>query len=88
MQESWDFSLDCELYLTGLSLSPQLISSKVPKAEYIPTIIRRDDPSIIPILYVSVLSSSASIQMQTLGIPLPSRSPSQCLNALGDQQGL
>lgn len=39
-----------------LSSSPcclQLISSKVPKAEYIPTIIRRDDPSIIPILYVS-----------------------------------
>lgn len=32
----------------------QLISSKVPKAEYVPTIIRRDDPSIIPILYVSV----------------------------------
>lgn len=31
----------------------QLISSKVPKAEYVPTIIRRDDPSIIPILYVS-----------------------------------
>uniref|UniRef100_A0A3Q2YF43 NMDA receptor synaptonuclear signaling and neuronal migration factor n=1 Tax=Hippocampus comes TaxID=109280 RepID=A0A3Q2YF43_HIPCM len=29
-----------------------LISSKVPKAEYVPTIIRRDDPSIIPILYV------------------------------------
>ncbi|XP_022356996.1 NMDA receptor synaptonuclear signaling and neuronal migration factor isoform X5 [Enhydra lutris kenyoni] len=28
-----------------------LISSKVPKAEFIPTIIRRDDPSIIPILY-------------------------------------
>ncbi|XP_034047461.1 NMDA receptor synaptonuclear signaling and neuronal migration factor isoform X2 [Thalassophryne amazonica] len=28
-----------------------LISSKVPKAEYIPNIIRRDDPSIIPILY-------------------------------------
>ncbi|XP_020936743.1 NMDA receptor synaptonuclear signaling and neuronal migration factor isoform X3 [Sus scrofa] len=28
-----------------------LISSKVPKAEYLPTIIRRDDPSIIPILY-------------------------------------
>ncbi|XP_075041517.1 NMDA receptor synaptonuclear signaling and neuronal migration factor isoform X1 [Mixophyes fleayi] len=28
-----------------------LISSKVPKAEYIPTIIRRDDSSIIPILY-------------------------------------
>ncbi|PIO37860.1 hypothetical protein AB205_0084420 [Aquarana catesbeiana] len=28
-----------------------LISSKVPKAEYIPTIIRRDDTSIIPILY-------------------------------------
>ncbi|XP_072604107.1 NMDA receptor synaptonuclear signaling and neuronal migration factor isoform X1 [Vulpes vulpes] len=38
----------------ALSSSPrclQLISSKVPKAEYIPTIIRRDDPSIIPILY-------------------------------------
>uniref|UniRef100_A0A670ZFX7 NMDA receptor synaptonuclear signaling and neuronal migration factor n=1 Tax=Pseudonaja textilis TaxID=8673 RepID=A0A670ZFX7_PSETE len=31
-----------------------LISSKVPKAEYVPTIIRRDDPSIIPILYVSL----------------------------------
>uniref|UniRef100_A0A3B4ZG01 NMDA receptor synaptonuclear signaling and neuronal migration factor-like n=1 Tax=Stegastes partitus TaxID=144197 RepID=A0A3B4ZG01_9TELE len=30
---------------------PTLISSKVPKAEYVPTIIRRDDPSIIPILY-------------------------------------
>ncbi|XP_010769385.1 calcium/calmodulin-dependent protein kinase kinase 2-like, partial [Notothenia coriiceps] len=29
----------------------ELISSKVPKAEYVPTIIRRDDPSIIPILY-------------------------------------
>ncbi|KAM3873734.1 NMDA receptor synaptonuclear signaling and neuronal migration factor [Diretmus argenteus] len=28
-----------------------LISSKVPKAEYVPTILRRDDPSIIPILY-------------------------------------
>ncbi|XP_046697738.1 NMDA receptor synaptonuclear signaling and neuronal migration factor isoform X7 [Silurus meridionalis] len=28
-----------------------LISSKVPKAEYVPTIIRRNDPSIIPILY-------------------------------------
>ncbi|XP_023253574.1 NMDA receptor synaptonuclear signaling and neuronal migration factor [Seriola lalandi dorsalis] len=28
-----------------------LISSKVPKAEYVPNIIRRDDPSIIPILY-------------------------------------
>ncbi|XP_069789189.1 NMDA receptor synaptonuclear signaling and neuronal migration factor-like [Narcine bancroftii] len=28
-----------------------LISSKVPKAEYIPTIIRRDDLSVIPILY-------------------------------------
>jgi hypothetical protein len=35
----------------------------VPKAEYIPTIIRRDDPSIIPILYVSVLPNSASIQL-------------------------
>lgn len=63
-----------------------LISSKVPKAEYIPTIIRRDDPSIIPILYVSVFPSSAPIQ--TLGMPLPPRPPSQCLNALGDQQGL
>uniref|UniRef100_A0A3B4DKT0 NMDA receptor synaptonuclear signaling and neuronal migration factor a n=1 Tax=Pygocentrus nattereri TaxID=42514 RepID=A0A3B4DKT0_PYGNA len=31
-----------------------LISSKVPKAEYVPNIIRRDDPSIIPILYVSL----------------------------------
>ncbi|XP_078106036.1 NMDA receptor synaptonuclear signaling and neuronal migration factor [Sander vitreus] len=28
-----------------------LISSKVPKAEYVPNIIRRHDPSIIPILY-------------------------------------
>ncbi|XP_073791179.1 NMDA receptor synaptonuclear signaling and neuronal migration factor-like isoform X2 [Danio rerio] len=28
-----------------------LISSKVPKAEYLPNIIKRDDPSIIPILY-------------------------------------
>ncbi|XP_037608212.1 NMDA receptor synaptonuclear signaling and neuronal migration factor isoform X3 [Sebastes umbrosus] len=28
-----------------------LISSKVPKAEYVPNILRRDDPSIIPILY-------------------------------------
>ncbi|XP_062867434.1 NMDA receptor synaptonuclear signaling and neuronal migration factor [Trichomycterus rosablanca] len=28
-----------------------LISSKVPKAEYVPNIIKRDDPSIIPILY-------------------------------------
>ncbi|XP_067232967.1 NMDA receptor synaptonuclear signaling and neuronal migration factor [Chanodichthys erythropterus] len=28
-----------------------LISSKVPKAEYVPNIIRKDDPSIIPILY-------------------------------------
>ncbi|XP_029296268.1 NMDA receptor synaptonuclear signaling and neuronal migration factor isoform X5 [Cottoperca gobio] len=28
-----------------------LISSKVPKAEYVPNIVRRDDPSIIPILY-------------------------------------
>lgn len=26
----------------------------MPKAEYVPTIIRRDDPSIIPILYVSI----------------------------------
>lgn len=37
----------------------QLISSKVPKAEYVPTIIRRDDPSIIPILYVSRLKKSS-----------------------------
>ncbi|TRY94053.1 hypothetical protein DNTS_011958 [Danionella cerebrum] len=28
-----------------------LISSKVPKAEYVPNILRRGDPSIIPILY-------------------------------------
>ncbi|KAG8447409.1 hypothetical protein GDO86_014764 [Hymenochirus boettgeri] len=35
-----------------------LISSKVPKAEYIPTIIRRDDPSIIPILYTQNFFSS------------------------------
>ncbi|XP_056273956.1 NMDA receptor synaptonuclear signaling and neuronal migration factor [Pseudoliparis swirei] len=28
-----------------------LVSSKVPNAEYVPNIIRRDDPSIIPILY-------------------------------------
>uniref|UniRef100_A0A8C5HRC2 NMDA receptor synaptonuclear signaling and neuronal migration factor-like n=1 Tax=Gouania willdenowi TaxID=441366 RepID=A0A8C5HRC2_GOUWI len=28
-----------------------LVSSKVPKAEYVPNIIRRNDPSIIPILY-------------------------------------
>eukprot|EP00061_Rhincodon_typus_P014714 g41932.t1 len=33
-----------------------LISSKVPKAEYIPTIVRRNDPSVIPILYVSITS--------------------------------
>lgn len=39
-----------------LPCCPQLISSKVPKAEYIPTIIRRDDPAIIPILYVSAPS--------------------------------
>ncbi|KAK1788406.1 hypothetical protein P4O66_016832, partial [Electrophorus voltai] len=32
-------------------IPPKLISSKVPKAEYVPNIIRRDDPSIIPILY-------------------------------------
>uniref|UniRef100_A0A8C4YYV8 NMDA receptor synaptonuclear signaling and neuronal migration factor a n=1 Tax=Gadus morhua TaxID=8049 RepID=A0A8C4YYV8_GADMO len=31
-----------------------LISSKVPKAEYVPTILRRDDPSIIPILYANM----------------------------------
>lgn len=40
-------------FLTRSLCCSQLISSKVPKAEYIPTIIRRDDPSIIPILYVS-----------------------------------
>uniref|UniRef100_A0A8C5FGF5 NMDA receptor synaptonuclear signaling and neuronal migration factor n=1 Tax=Gadus morhua TaxID=8049 RepID=A0A8C5FGF5_GADMO len=28
-----------------------LVSSKVPKAEYVPNIIRREDPSVIPILY-------------------------------------
>lgn len=62
------------MYLTGLSHPLQLISSKVPKAEYIPTIIRRDDPSIIPILYVSVLPNSASIQLLvhlSLGVKLP-----------------
>ncbi|KAG7281481.1 hypothetical protein CRUP_012424 [Coryphaenoides rupestris] len=32
----------------------KLISSKVPKAEYVPNIIRREDPSIIPILYNKV----------------------------------
>uniref|UniRef100_A0A3B4B0D9 Uncharacterized protein n=1 Tax=Periophthalmus magnuspinnatus TaxID=409849 RepID=A0A3B4B0D9_9GOBI len=37
-----------------------LISSKVPKAEYVPTIIRRDDPSIIPILYFN--SSTPEIE--------------------------
>ena len=47
----------------GFPLPLQLISSMVPKAEYIPNIILRDDPSIIPILYVSVLPNSASIQL-------------------------
>lgn len=51
----------------GFPCPPQLISSKVPKAEYIPTIIRRDDPSIIPILYVSALPSSASVHL-SLGV--------------------
>ncbi|KAK2503115.1 hypothetical protein MC885_004533 [Smutsia gigantea] len=40
-----------QVALSGTLCCLQLISSKVPKAEYIPTIIRRDDPSIIPILY-------------------------------------
>lgn len=47
---------------------PQLISSKVPKAEYIPTIIRRDDPAIIPILYVSAPSSTSGLGGGTIPI--------------------
>ncbi|KAL4660791.1 NMDA receptor synaptonuclear signaling and neuronal migration factor [Arapaima gigas] len=39
-----------------------LISSKVPKAEYVPTIIRRDDPSIIPILYQSLSLPAEEIE--------------------------
>uniref|UniRef100_A0A665X400 NMDA receptor synaptonuclear signaling and neuronal migration factor a n=1 Tax=Echeneis naucrates TaxID=173247 RepID=A0A665X400_ECHNA len=39
-----------------------LISSKVPKAEYVPTIIRRDDPSIIPILYVTFFYLTEEIE--------------------------
>ncbi|KAK2120844.1 hypothetical protein P7K49_002230 [Saguinus oedipus] len=58
------------LGLLSSSLSPQLISSKVPKAEYIPTIIRRDDPSIIPILYVS---------------PAPESTPHRCPSAAPPQ---
>uniref|UniRef100_A0A4W3GV95 NMDA receptor synaptonuclear signaling and neuronal migration factor n=1 Tax=Callorhinchus milii TaxID=7868 RepID=A0A4W3GV95_CALMI len=54
-----DLTWEAEKELESLScdgedfVSPKimLISSKVPKAEYIPTIIRRDNPSIIPILY-------------------------------------
>ncbi|XP_013922129.1 PREDICTED: NMDA receptor synaptonuclear signaling and neuronal migration factor [Thamnophis sirtalis] len=38
-----------------------LISSKVPKAEYVPTIIRRDDPSIIPILYAEEIEKKLNI---------------------------
>nr|XP_040051336.1 NMDA receptor synaptonuclear signaling and neuronal migration factor-like [Gasterosteus aculeatus aculeatus] len=40
-----------------------LVSSKVPKAEYVPNIIRRDDPSIIPILYVSSSPSAVLIHL-------------------------
>lgn len=56
--------LYCLLLMLLHLFSPlQLISSKVPKAEYVPTIIRRDDPSIIPILYVS---KSVLLWMRTL----------------------
>ncbi|KAM9326606.1 NMDA receptor synaptonuclear signaling and neuronal migration factor [Gastrophryne carolinensis] len=52
---NWEAERDLEiLSCDGEDFIPpkiMLISSKVPKAEYIPTIIRRDDPSIIPILY-------------------------------------
>ncbi|KAJ8413817.1 hypothetical protein AAFF_G00064150 [Aldrovandia affinis] len=51
----WDEERELErLACEGEDFIPpkiMLISSKVPKAEYVPTIIRRDDPSIIPILY-------------------------------------
>ncbi|XP_038638169.1 NMDA receptor synaptonuclear signaling and neuronal migration factor isoform X2 [Scyliorhinus canicula] len=52
---SWEAEKELELLSTeGEDFVPpkiMLISSKVPKAEYIPTILRRDDLSIIPILY-------------------------------------
>ncbi|XP_062929874.1 NMDA receptor synaptonuclear signaling and neuronal migration factor [Mobula hypostoma] len=52
---SWEAEKELELLsCDGEDFVPpkiMLISSKVPKAEYIPTIIRRDDPSVIPILY-------------------------------------
>uniref|UniRef100_A0AAY4EJE5 NMDA receptor synaptonuclear signaling and neuronal migration factor a n=1 Tax=Denticeps clupeoides TaxID=299321 RepID=A0AAY4EJE5_9TELE len=52
---SWDEEREMErLTCEGDDFIPpkvMLISSKVPKAEYVPNIIRRDDPSIIPILY-------------------------------------
>ncbi|XP_067825659.1 NMDA receptor synaptonuclear signaling and neuronal migration factor [Heptranchias perlo] len=52
---SWEAEKEMELLsCDGEDFVPpkiMLISSKVPKAEYIPTIIRRDDPSVIPILY-------------------------------------
>uniref|UniRef100_F6SGB6 NMDA receptor synaptonuclear signaling and neuronal migration factor n=1 Tax=Equus caballus TaxID=9796 RepID=F6SGB6_HORSE len=46
-----------------------LISSKVPKAEYIPTIIRRDDPSIIPILYAGGCMQAAGGSTHTSPSP-------------------
>uniref|UniRef100_A0A8C4QB66 NMDA receptor synaptonuclear signaling and neuronal migration factor n=1 Tax=Eptatretus burgeri TaxID=7764 RepID=A0A8C4QB66_EPTBU len=52
---NWDAEKEAEANACkGADFIPpkvMLISSKVPKAEYIPTIIRRDDPSIIAILY-------------------------------------
>ncbi|XP_041050467.1 NMDA receptor synaptonuclear signaling and neuronal migration factor isoform X1 [Carcharodon carcharias] len=52
---SWEAEKELELLsCDGEDFVPpkiMLISSKVPKAEYIPTIIRRDEPSVIPILY-------------------------------------
>uniref|UniRef100_W5KXE4 NMDA receptor synaptonuclear signaling and neuronal migration factor b n=1 Tax=Astyanax mexicanus TaxID=7994 RepID=W5KXE4_ASTMX len=41
-----------------------LISSKVPKAEYVPNIIRRSDPSIIPILYVSLSPAAVLFEIE------------------------
>uniref|UniRef100_A0A8C8SSI6 NMDA receptor synaptonuclear signaling and neuronal migration factor n=1 Tax=Pelusios castaneus TaxID=367368 RepID=A0A8C8SSI6_9SAUR len=59
LEDDFDLSWETEKELEAVAcdgdnfIPPKLmlISSKVPKAEYIPTIIRRDDPSIIPILY-------------------------------------
>lgn len=59
-------------FLSSCLCCPQLISSKVPKAEYIPTIIRRDDPSIIPILYVSACSAPLPVPPCRVGV-LPER---------------